>query len=338
MMRCTVRARRCGSRSRISALASQFDAIHGFQLLTIFRALNPIHQKSSRSSAGVRMRRSTSTRMRSRSSGETLVEPLADQVVGPREQRGRLGREQLDDRLGDVGQTGAALLRAEVRRGAPERLLGDGPDAVGDLVDEAALVLEHLADDERGEPRAAARVHVVVLRAVAVAHVAQRHRGGDAPPLGAELALRGLHERLADGGGHGVPPLALVDRGIGMPALARHEHRRELRLAGVAGEQVARRLRAQRRRRATTPRRARRARANRARASAPHSASTSRHIASSTNTPSAHALRAHLERVLARIARLLAGARPRPRAAPRRCGRRSTGSRRRRRASRRRAR
>jgi hypothetical protein len=41
--------------------------------------------------------------------------------------------------------------------------------------------------------------------------------------------------------GTAFPPLALVDRGIRVPALARHEHRRELRFARMAREEIARR-------------------------------------------------------------------------------------------------
>ena len=246
-MRCTVRARRCGSRSRISALASQFDAIHGIPVVDVLPRTEPqpppvVALERRRQDAPVDFHADALAQQR-----RHLVEPVAHQIVGPREQRGRLGREQLDHGLGDVGQPRSALLHAEVRRGSPERLLGDGPDAVRDLVDEAPAVLEQLGGDECGEASAAAGVHVVVLRAVAVAHVAQRHRGGNAPPLGAELALRGLHERLTDGGGDGVPPLTLVDRGIGMPALARNEHRGDLRLVRAAGKQVARRLRENRR-------------------------------------------------------------------------------------------
>jgi hypothetical protein len=123
MMRCTVRARRCGIALEDQRARQPVRRDPRIPVVDVPRAVNPIHQKSSRSSAGVRMRRSTSTRMRSRSSGDTLSRPFAHQVVGPREQRGRLGREQLDDRFRDVGQTTAALLRAEVRRRAPERLL-----------------------------------------------------------------------------------------------------------------------------------------------------------------------------------------------------------------------
>ena len=45
------------AREREAALASQFELIHGFQLLTSFRGPKPIHQKSSRWSAGVSTRR-----------------------------------------------------------------------------------------------------------------------------------------------------------------------------------------------------------------------------------------------------------------------------------------
>jgi hypothetical protein len=55
--------------------------------------------------------------------------------------------------------------------------------------------------DERGEPRAAAGVHVVVLRAVAVAHVAQRHRGGNAPHSAPSSRSAACDERLSDGCG-----------------------------------------------------------------------------------------------------------------------------------------
>ena len=78
-----------------------------------------------------------------------LGEQIAHQVVGPGEQAGGLGGEQIDDRLGDVGQPRAGLLRAEMGRDAPEGLLAGKPDAVDDLVDEAALAFHALGDHER---------------------------------------------------------------------------------------------------------------------------------------------------------------------------------------------
>src|ERR1043166_10064761 len=64
----TAGVRRPGSVSSSSTDASQLELIQGFQLLRLGRSPNPIHQKSSRWSAGVSTRRSTSARIRFRSS------------------------------------------------------------------------------------------------------------------------------------------------------------------------------------------------------------------------------------------------------------------------------
>ena len=95
------------------------------------------------------MRRSISRRMRSRTSGETRVELRAQQVVGPRQQAGGFGGEQIDDGLGDVGQAAARLLRADVRGHAPEGFLAGEPDAVGDLVGKRPLASTHSATTSR---------------------------------------------------------------------------------------------------------------------------------------------------------------------------------------------
>src|SRR2546430_7392171 len=42
-------------------------------------------------------------------------------------------------------------LHPEMRRRSPEGLLGNRPDPVGDLVQEASLVLEHLREHQRSE-------------------------------------------------------------------------------------------------------------------------------------------------------------------------------------------
>ena len=62
---------RSASGSRRSAAASQFEQIQGVPVVERDRPEEPIHQKSSRTRLGVRIRRSTSRRMRSRTSGET---------------------------------------------------------------------------------------------------------------------------------------------------------------------------------------------------------------------------------------------------------------------------
>src|SRR2546430_11765720 len=70
----TEAARRPGSASSKRAAASQLESIHGVQLLRFLRSPKPIHQKSSRARAGVSTRRSTSARIRFRTSGDTRSE------------------------------------------------------------------------------------------------------------------------------------------------------------------------------------------------------------------------------------------------------------------------
>ena len=135
--------------SSSSAQVSQLELIQGFQLLTSrLPGPSPIHQKSSRVRFGVEdaaVDLGADARAHQRTHG---VELRAQQVVGPRQQSGRLGGEQIHDRFGGIRQAGTRLLRAQVRRNAPEGLLAGGPDAVHDVVEETSLALDALGDDQ----------------------------------------------------------------------------------------------------------------------------------------------------------------------------------------------
>ena len=167
------------------------------------------------------------------------VEAIAHQVVGPGEERPRLGGEEIDGGLGDVGKARPALLGADVGGHAPVALLADEPEPVGDRVGEAALALEELAQDEIGQLAAAGEEELLVAPAVAVAHVVQEASRGQDRPLRPELPL-GLGDedpplRVRDLG----PGGAVRDRGVRAEGVGRCEGRREVDRLGLALEEAA---------------------------------------------------------------------------------------------------
>src|SRR5207249_10360955 len=131
--------------------------------------------------------------------------------------------EQVDDRLGDVGQSVPGSLHAEMSRRSPKRLLADRPDSVADLVQEAALVLEDLRKDQRRQLLTLPGVQRVVMRPVSVADVLQRDRGRDALPGGAEILLRLSDERGPTLLGNRLPLCTILDGGIRMPLSGRDQ-------------------------------------------------------------------------------------------------------------------
>ena len=133
------------------------------------------------------------------------VKLLAQQVIGPGQALARLGGEQIHDRLGGIGQSGARPSGADVGGHAPERLLADGPDAIDDVVEEAALALDALRDDQIGQGVPAGEVLVLVAAAVAVAGVFEKERRRQVRPLVAEILLAIGDQVLAHRLGQALP-------------------------------------------------------------------------------------------------------------------------------------
>jgi hypothetical protein len=71
-----------------------------------------------------------------------------EQVIDPGQQAGGLAGKELDNGLGDIGQTSAGLLCAQMRGNAPKCFLAREPDTVGDFVDEAAFRFDAFGDDQ----------------------------------------------------------------------------------------------------------------------------------------------------------------------------------------------
>ena len=145
--------------------------------------------------------------------------------MGPRQQAGGLGGEEVHDRFGDVRQPGAGLLRAQVRGHAPEGLFAGEPHAVDDLVDEAALGFHAFGDDEVLQFLAAAVADGLVARTVAVALVFQEERGGQHVPGRLQLSFAGGQERGPRIGGQRLPGGAVGGSRIGAEPIARRERR-----------------------------------------------------------------------------------------------------------------
>jgi hypothetical protein len=128
------------------------------------------------------------------------VQPCAQQIEHPRQQRARLGGEEIDDRLRHVGQGVAGALDTDVRGQAPRRLLADRPDAVDDVVEKAALRLQALGQHQRLQRVAAVKVQRLEVAAVADAGKVQIAGSGQGWPRIAQRLrpardVRGTHGR-----------------------------------------------------------------------------------------------------------------------------------------------
>ena len=81
-------------------------------------------------------------------SGRGQQQRSADDVRGPRQRAGSLAGEEVDELIVGIGEPRLATLHEDVRRTTPPGLLTDRPDRVDDAVDETAVALDCLADDE----------------------------------------------------------------------------------------------------------------------------------------------------------------------------------------------
>ena len=174
----------------------------------------------------MRTRRSISTADALADERRDAVERVPDEVVGPGQEHGRLGGEEIDDGLGDVGQAGTPLLGADVGRHAPERLFADRPDAVEDVVDEPALPFDRLGDDRFGQSHAAAEGDGLVAGPVPVADEIEEDRGLGGRPIGAETLLGQADMGRPDGLGDLGPSRGVAGLRIGMPGPRAREGRR----------------------------------------------------------------------------------------------------------------
>jgi hypothetical protein len=83
-----------------------------------------------------------------RQARRNVLQLRSEQIERPGDGNARLAREQIHDWLFDIGQADAALLRGDVGRKAPARLLADGPQRVGRRIQEAPPALDALREDQ----------------------------------------------------------------------------------------------------------------------------------------------------------------------------------------------
>ena len=191
------RASRAVSSTRNIAAPSTFEAHQGDQL---FRPSSHQSLPNAPDSTGSTTRRSTSRFTRSESAGDSVLQ-LGGQEIPRSGQRHRgLGREQVHA-LQVLAMEDVLLRSRGMRRHAPGGLLGDGPQPVRDLVEEAAAVLEALRDDERRQAFAALEVRLLVARAVAVAGELHVEGGGQRRPRLSPVPARPLRRPRYGGPG-----------------------------------------------------------------------------------------------------------------------------------------
>ena len=167
-----------------------------------------------------------------------LVDLFAEQVVGPGEERAGFGREEFDDRLLHIGQSHAALLCAHVGGDTPETLLADGPDAVGDVVEEAPFAFHALRQYGCSQVGAASELHGFPMGAVAVACVLEKERGGERLIRFAEERFAFLDDGVPVFRRKCAPCIAIGGGGIGIPVSAIREAllQRSRQCSGCSGD------------------------------------------------------------------------------------------------------
>ena len=164
------------------------------------------------------------------------VEPVAQEIPRPCQRVRGLGREQVDNRLGGIGQAAPRLLGPLVRRHGPRGLLGDCPRRVGDGVEEAAPVLHALGHHERLEAVAPGEHGALEPAAVAGARVVEKQRGRELGERLCQDALAARDEAGADAGGDARPGVAIGNRRQHAPGVAREENRLDPRGRPVGGQ------------------------------------------------------------------------------------------------------
>ena len=154
------------------------------------------------------------------------VELRLEQVRDPGDGRGRLRAEEFEDRLGDVRQTDAGLLRAKMRGHSPETFFADQPDAVGNLVEILAVVGDALGQDEVAEAIAAAKADGLEARAVAVALELEFVGGEHFGPRAGVGGVPAREDRLANLSRNGGP-FRIAGLRVRIPRTRRQQRARE---------------------------------------------------------------------------------------------------------------